>query len=408
MTATAEQYQAWSPEGFTLAEARERTTDRALWKEWCDRVEGYQDLVHNLKYRRWIGEDAENGRLDLHRLKKALEDLDRRIGAAFRSLLEARRLIAFGRPKTLSNAPCLITADIWPALLDLGWRTSAVGEVRKGGMFYLALRVYPAVKAPGAADLISGHSFVEAFRKFVLEDPEVALLGQAAIKKSPQFKRLFIEGRCHIDGMREWPVAPLYDDPTGLGCLDGKRFPIEFQPKPPPHAVEFAASALADRFAAFLGLLRRGDVVAMGLPQARRFPREIPRSIWSHERFYVNVTTGDLSEMNPQSRDLPHDMLLTQWTALMLERRVPQTVSAVERKANAVVARPRRRPKADAVLAAIEKADIDIAGSALGVKAIVAQIGPLLPFKVSTEAELSALAKMVGRLQKERRSSDSP
>jgi hypothetical protein len=184
----------------------------------------------------------------------------------------------------------------------------------------LDIRVYPVLQAPNAVDLIAGASLIEVFRKFVLNDPEVAARAWEAIRENLEYERVFIEGSCFPHGVSEWPVG------WGHGELEryanvSERDDVILRI---PEAVKPAHYALAMRFHALMELLRRGEIQAIGIPAFANLPTVLPRSLWSHRNFHFNAMAGDLYELNRDAVDPPRDSLIKRWTGLMIERAGPK------------------------------------------------------------------------------------
>jgi hypothetical protein len=399
-------YDPWPPQGCTLAEARERTADRQRWQELAQRVHGLKSLGPirqgwTLDEREW----AALERRDRDRLKRALREVETEINTKFRALLHSKQLIAYGRQRDLNADTSLIEADKWPSLPNTNWKTSAVGENRKGGAYYLAVRVYPIVKSPNVVDLLSGLSFVEAFRQFIVNDPEIQSLGKEAIKLEPEYERVFIDGKCYPYGADEWGVKWH----EGVEISPEHRSLFGILNPPPPRDGRRAYAALADRFGAFLALLRNGHLNARGLPQMPNLPDVVPRTVWSHHDFHFDANAGDLFKINPECEDPPRDLFLRCWIGLLLEFGTRASPSIGNRRDAHIPLHPhrkRRSDKSDAVLAAAAKAGIDLATCGLAPKAIASEIRTYLPFDVSSEQEDEAHRKMIGRLQRKARSGD--
>lgn len=185
-------YLPWPEEGCTLAEARERTADRALWEEWKGRSE-------------------RGARVD---------ECEQQINGAFREFLRRGRLVANCR-RSLAAEPTVTTVieeDIWPALVNTDWSASAVGENRRGGISFQDVRVFPVVHGTTRIESLAGLSLADAAKRYVLNDPEVVALGIRAIDMDPDLERVFRNGHWSPHGVRQWPLSvntPLRDR---VGC----------------------------------------------------------------------------------------------------------------------------------------------------------------------------------------------
>jgi hypothetical protein len=312
------EYAAWPENGCCLAEARQRTADRAVWKLWHD------SLGDIGRYQSGQRKDARSG--DRKDPEFTVRKLEARIEADFRKQMTTRRLVAYGRPGHPDAASKLISRDIWLTLPRIDWESSSIGEDRRAGNVFFGVRAFPALLAPCRLELIEGRPLSNTFKQLVLEDPEVAALAKRAISLSPEFERAFVYGHCYVHGIKEWPVAfegrgligAVHPDPDKRGPFGGgsqKSDPIE---------VVIAADALLHRYSALIGMLRRGELEAQGLPVTSRDSGKILHSIWSHRDFHINVD-GDVFQINQESENPPHDLFKRRWIGVVLQRRSPAT-----------------------------------------------------------------------------------
>ena len=395
-------YEPWPRNGCTWLAARGKTADRDLRRDLAARIEGYKAHQSNVAYRRAIGEADDLDFRDARRLKTSIDELELRVETDFRELLISGRLIAFGRPGSLAAQPQHISADIWPSLYRMRSAPTAVTESRKGGFVFVAVSIYPVIKAPNAATILDGKSFAEAFREAVIDDPEVSTLGRHAVHLRPEYKAILKEGKPYTHGaIAEWPVF-------GFDCGAGKGSgsdPIGcLADKPPVEAVQDALGALSDRYNALMNLLATGAIEAIGLSMGDRKQTPVQRTIWSHRDFHVNPISGDLYELNKEAVDPPTDRLTKVWTGLLLKAHPPGASQGVVTDLGRRPASRRPRPKFDQVRAALLEAEIDIRSAGKSAKALASQIADRLPYPVKTASQLEALAKMIGRIIREERS----
>jgi hypothetical protein len=175
---------------------------------------------------------------------------------------------------------------------------------RLGGISIFDIRVFPPLIAPCRIDLLDGLSFAEAFRKFVLLDAEVAVLAAEAVRQAPDWAAVFVEGRCHVHGFKEWPVA--YSRWSTLGFIHPdpeKRSRFDVPRKPDPIEVVHAANALSHRYRILLSMLQTRKICAVGLNVASGSVEKILRPIWAHEEFHFDARTGDLLQDNTEGKD---------------------------------------------------------------------------------------------------------
>ena len=234
--------------------------------------------------------------------------------------MRSGRLIAYGRRgRPLTELELISTAQ-WRALTGIDWEKSSAAGEQPGRPSFLDVRVFPPLLAPCRIDLLAGCPLAEAFKRFVLGDPEVAALAAEAVRLSPKFERVFLQGRCHVNGVGEWPVAferwitiyTVHPDPNKRSVFDDARHPDLLE-------VVIAAGALTHRYRALVSMLRRGELEGQGLPAAPGYSDRILRSIWSHEDFHFDATSGDVLQHNPESKDR-YDRLIRRWIGVVLQR----------------------------------------------------------------------------------------
>jgi hypothetical protein len=282
-----------------------------------------------------------------------------------------------------------MATDCWSDSTDVDWTTSSIDGAGSRRRAFSDVRVFPLLLAPCRAKSLAGLSFVEAFQRFVVTDPEVAAMAVLALTLRPKFEGLLVRGSPDLEG-GEWHVINEFS-PVVHPDLE-KRCPIgwladESDPLPVVKAVE----ARNHRFTALMGVLRKGELHAEGLPVAHTQPVILP-SIWAHKDFYIDGETGDVFEVNPDCDDPPRDFLTKRWKAVMLRPGVPAHGAPNHPL-------PRRKPKGDLVQAALTRAGIDLRQSNLSLNEVASQIARFLPNPPKSASEQLALAKLVGRLR---------
>jgi hypothetical protein len=246
------------------------------------------------------------------------------------TLLEARariadlqqitsQFVAYGRPGDAGAASRLIAREIWPTLTKIDWHKSSVSGEPTGRDVFVDVRLFPPLLAPSRAELVAGAPLAEAFRTFVLEDPEVSALAREAIRLSPAWARVFVEGHCYQNGVADWPVAfeQRYIDIVHPDPVKRSKFAV-------PREVDsleavIAAEALNHRYGLLIMMLRGGELVAHALSQASGRLEEIPRSIWSHADFSFEAGSGDMFQWNDLSENR-RDRLIRRWIGVVLHR----------------------------------------------------------------------------------------
>ena len=404
----------WPENGCTLGEARERTADREAWKEW----RRLNDRRKTFRPRSWLDrdtrlEEVRHDRLMGNRLQETIDECENRITTDSLQHMRTKRLIAYGRPGELSAAPQLIAAEIWPALTNIGWEASAVGENRRGGAVFLAVQVYPALLAPCRTDLVAGRSLSDAFRKYVLEDPEFTALAEHAARQNPEARSIVKEGQAGgADNDWRWPVE-LSRFSSLTDVINGRRSFWDKQAMA-DESYRDAYEVLWDRYKHLLNLLKSGDVLVKGTHAGTGHVVGIDVAQWSRRGLWLDVRSGDLLEEENQK-------LVLKWTGLALEKanklfHVEPTVSddvlptaneqqfalkkaGIDPNLQGADAHQRRRksPVADAVANALRAHGLDGKQGPLTCKEIASLIAPNMPRPPKTGQQLQALAKAVER-----------
>ena len=212
--------------------------------------------------------------------------------------------------------------------------------------------------------------------------------------------------------MRQWPLQ-VSDIPLDGGedeYLFGWAMDLsQGSESPYPY---LALRALEDRVEGFLKPLRDGSLALEGLPVRPGDPVRVPRSVWSHNDFSIDIETGDLFEENDRSEH-EWDHRIKHWSALMICRGEVTVLPEIrglepptQANSNEVMdpssLRSRPQPKSDGVRTALKRSGIDLATDPRSASAIAADIVHLLPWSVSEGHQLAALVKIVSRLRRRR------
>jgi hypothetical protein len=227
------------------------------------------------------------------------------------SIFERGQLVAFGRRARSGREP--IPAAFWNPAIKLDFVNSSASGPSEGH-HVSDLLIYPALHAPNVVELLDGLSLKEAFRRFVLHDPEVQFLGNRATKVEPALEHVYVHGWCRPFSCREWPVV--FAD----GHLAGGRplqSPIGHGADPLPEEVQQAADVVCRRYCALLTTLRKNELHAVGDPARSRGPEQILPSLWSHRSYYIDMQNGDLVQLTSADPVWPFTV---RWRAVMLKR----------------------------------------------------------------------------------------
>lgn len=288
-------YLPWPQEGCSLKAARQRTADRMLWRRWLDE-----------------SASASHG------------EIEDKIFISFQEIMARGELVAYGGRSTDQSLE-LIDRALWMQHLEIDWKTSTVGERGLKALAFQDVIVFPRLLSPDNAKLLDGRSLSEAFKELVLGDPEVAAMGRRAIELSPDYARVFRDGRRTKYGVVEWPVAcdrwvltgAVHPDPEKQSAFDG--------PDADPLEVFMAAEALEHRYRRLMELLGIGELEAVGVSANSGSIEMLPRSIWSHEDFWIDVDGNVLQETEQTSR------AQRRWVGVLLRRTHAPEADLVQR-----------------------------------------------------------------------------
>jgi hypothetical protein len=336
----------------------------------------------------------------------------------FYGFMRAPRLVAYGKPNPRAETKVFIAIDLWRDLSVTDWSQSTLAVAGGEGPSFHEVRIYPALLAPGRADLVAGYSLSEAFRRFVLEDPEVAALAREGIKFAPQFEAVFERGRCFVYGVEEWPVDSHRWATIGDHHPDPKkRSGPNIWRDPDPIEIVIAADALIQRYRALIEMLRRRELEAYGIGGKSGTLEKIPASIWCHEDFHMSAQ-GDVLQASEDCEDPPRDWLKRRWVAVDLALAASaekasvfhgkpterdslrhDTTHVVVSSLRTVVNRRKqvKRPVAEPLAATLKKLGLDKSPGHRSYKQVAAEIAHLMPGRPSTEQEIQALSKAVAR-----------
>ncbi len=233
------------------------------------------------------------------------------VDAAFREFFVNKQLIALGRPGDKSASVHWIASKFWETIAALDLATSSICQDPATSIY--DVHVFPLLLSPVRVQLLTGLGLGEIFRKYILNDPEVAWLGHQAIQKNPIYERVFIDGACWPQGMSQWPIQ--YEGRQIDGLREMSAVGALAAPEPP--IVIEARCALSCRFATLMDLLRSGDMAGVGVSASGEFV-ELMRSIWSHPQYRLSAD-GDIFESNPEAEGFS-DLLTKRWSAVVLRQ----------------------------------------------------------------------------------------
>jgi hypothetical protein len=266
-----------------LAEAFERTANPDLWKAWV-RTLPFSEEQHG-----FLISAAGPG--------SALQD-------NLWDHFTTGRLVVTGVRKP-GGAPVVLDAATLSALNVPDWNGSIARSDENAQI--LEIRVFPVARSPDAARRVIGLSLVQAFRRLVLEDPEIAALSKpltrdVTVFKEGQFPGMFVN--------YHWPL-----DLTADQCAyEFVNSPIVMDyGTPSPSKEQSAVSvALVDRLQALRELLSSGKVLARGTSGRTDSAVIIPPLEWSRSNVSIDVRNGDFCEKENHKPKI-------RWSSIFLE-----------------------------------------------------------------------------------------
>ncbi len=113
--------------------------------------------------------------------------------AMWRPLADGK-LVLTGSFESPATTPVPIDPQIFHALNGPGPTSSALEERFGSRIGVFNIRVFPVLRAPNAASYLNGLSLPDAFRRYVLDDPEVVALGKRVVKTTKRHVDVFRDG----------------------------------------------------------------------------------------------------------------------------------------------------------------------------------------------------------------------
>jgi hypothetical protein len=303
MTPASEPFQGW-----TLAETLERTADPELLRAWITARDAWE------KARVSKPSDASTplhkSPRDIQTLRHAADDAFHQVKSVIWEHLTQERLTAIGSRGNGSEPLTPIHSAAWQGLIFKHWEKSIVEE-RGSKTRIFNVRVFPVLNAPDAHARLVGCSVSDVFRRFVIEDPEVVLLGKRVLAVDELHVHVFREG--HFPGWGndfKWPLeltaGGLANQFVALPII------IPSDPAPrPSEAIQNASRVIVDRWQALRRVLVSGEVIVRGTFVATGIVGTIDPLHWTRKGLRIEVQNGDLFE---EKNGIP----VMQWSGLAL------------------------------------------------------------------------------------------
>jgi hypothetical protein len=144
---------------------------------------------------------------------------------------------------------------------------------------------------------LNGLSLAEAFRKFVIEDSEVAAVGRRLSEASRGNSAVFSDGQFpgpFVDF--HWP---LHSTPESIAWAFVYS-PIMFMDEPLPSASDLekaVSKLLSDRIAVLKDYLARGKIIAIGTFAATGVEGPIGHGQWMRKNLSIDISNSDVCEL---------------------------------------------------------------------------------------------------------------
>jgi len=294
--------------GWTIVDAFERVASPAQWDAWIAARDAY--VAVSTPVPSGPGSFIHQPPQKIADLKDAAQAALSAVKSNLWKLLEADHLVATGSREGPSAHPTIIHPLAWRSLNWPKMESSIVRERFGTKTKIYNVRIFPVLHAPDASSRLKGLSLAEAFRKFILEDPEVATLGKR-VMRDEGYEEVFRDGQAPGPTVDfHWPLGASADDLAASLCL-----PLSYGPEAPlpipSIQVIAAANALADRWSALRRSLVRGDIEALGTFTQTGVSTEISKAQWTRDGLLVHVRNSDLCEVD-KGRPVPR------WTGITL------------------------------------------------------------------------------------------
>ena len=397
--------------GWTLQEALERTADPDAWETWIKSKAAFEKVKSPPSSS--PGAFALSSPPEVREHRQRASEAWNKVEKQFRELLTSGTLVATGSRGDRSLTPTTIHSEGWRTLRFVNVETSIVREPVPTKTKLYNVRVFPLIHSEDAAARLSGCSIVQAFRKCVLQDPEVTTSSKR-LRDYTRHRSVFEEGQFPgpmID--YRWPL-----DLTAEGlAYDFVRIGIMFIGDPLPKAspeIEHTATIMVDRWQRLRQRLIDGELMARGTYAQSGELRPIDQYQWARQGLSIEVQSGDLIEFENRKA-------IVRWSGISLVRPGPTPIAhpppdswaighptvpitdqvlsgAVRTEAVESAKRVRRpSPKADAVALALRMHDLDQDRDGKSWKEIASIIAPDIRPPVRTDADMLALIKAVER-----------
>jgi hypothetical protein len=285
--------QGASFQGWTLLEALERTADPALWQA-CAAAKSEWERVRTpipSGPSAFFNHSPEKIVALLHKYR----EVDSLLHSHFRRLLVDKKLIAYGSRNGPSETPTPIHAAGWEHLAWPKRENSTVKERYGARTKIYNVRAFPVLHSSEAPMLLNGLGLGEAFRKYIIEDPEIVAVGKLVGSQGGN-QAVFEKGNAPGPYVSfHWPLGLSAKDLAWEFIRPIIHFVSSPLPEPSPE-ISKASMALADRCQALQRLLVNGQIGAVGTFAQTGETRPIDRMQWQRAGITVEIRNSDLCE----------------------------------------------------------------------------------------------------------------
>ena len=305
-----------SSAGWTLREAIRRTVDPDLLRECVSAERNWREAGAPTRFVRHAGVTDGLNAIDTPRDesgKRALRNEQSittlAVTDALRSHLLSGQLIASGRRGSPLAEHLPIPSSAWKILKFKSFKRSIATEPGPTKTPVHDVRIVPALYQHDVVAQLDDEPLVQAFNRFVFNDPQVASLRKRAIAHGGKPRTVGFQSRLYH---AYWYVAHgtiSDDDPVGY-LLDGDDAPL----------ARVADRALQDRFCRIVQLLQNGTLVAEGAPRGQGTPIAIPRAMWLRQGAVLDLYKGDYYDHYPDPGADDEDRTAPLYLSLMLRR----------------------------------------------------------------------------------------
>ena len=303
MTPASETFQGW-----TLAETLERTADPELLRTWITARDAWEKACVSTPSD--ASTPLHKPPRDIQALRHAADDAFHQVKSVIWEHLTQERLTAIGSRGNGSEPPTPIHSAAWQGLIFKHGQKSVVEE-RGSKTRIFNVRVFPVLHAPDVHVRLVGCSVSDVFRGFVIEDPELVLLGKRVSAADERHVPVFQEG--YYPGWGNDFKWPLELTAGGLAYRFVAPF-ISISSDPAPRAseaIQNASRVVVDRWQALRRVLIGGEVIVRGTFVATGIVGTIDPLHWTRKGLWIEVQNGDLFE---DKNGIP----VLQWSGLAL------------------------------------------------------------------------------------------